>query len=313
LAHSNLNGRVVSAAIFISHSSLDRKVAETICNALESRGLHCWIAYRDVGPGDNFQEAIVKAIRSAQLMLLVFTNNANNSQEIKKEIVLASHHHIAVIPLRVEDVAPNDALAYEFATRQWFDLYKNWDREIERLAAQIRNIVAAAVPDDGAHDGTAARRIPRALLMKRSSSRKLALLLTLVIAAASIYGIYLYARPLILVEARQAIRMADETAWGEASKVGTVEALEQYQEQYPDGAHVTQAQQRIADLKANAKCRTLYPNALAHEPEAFKLSCKQEAIVNDGTCAPGQIRKVIGGCILSGNGGPPRSRSCVSC
>ena len=40
---------------------------------LERHGLACWVASRDIGPGENFQEAIVKAIRSARAMVLVFT------------------------------------------------------------------------------------------------------------------------------------------------------------------------------------------------------------------------------------------------
>jgi TIR domain len=124
----------VSAPIFISYSSKDQDIAETICQALEARGLECWISCRDVDPGQNFQEAIVRALRSAQIMLLVFTANANNSDEIKKELVLAGRHRVAVVPFRVEDVVPNDALAYELATRQWIDLFKDWEQEIERLA-----------------------------------------------------------------------------------------------------------------------------------------------------------------------------------
>ena len=50
-------------------------------------------------------------------MILVFTSNANNSNEIKKEVVLAGRPHVTVVPFRVEDVAPNNALAYEFATQ----------------------------------------------------------------------------------------------------------------------------------------------------------------------------------------------------
>jgi TIR domain len=52
---------VVSAPIFINYSSKDQKIAETICRALEARGYNCWIAVRNVGPGENFQEVIVRA------------------------------------------------------------------------------------------------------------------------------------------------------------------------------------------------------------------------------------------------------------
>lgn len=129
------------STIFISHSSKDLAVAQTICAALERRGLTCWIASRDVGAGDNFQEAIVKAIRSAKVMVLVFSENANNSTEIKKELALASQNKVAVIPARVEDVVPAAALAYELATRQWINLFTDWESEIETLCERVRQIV----------------------------------------------------------------------------------------------------------------------------------------------------------------------------
>jgi hypothetical protein len=137
----------VNSPIFISYASVDQDVAETICDALQARGHPCWIACRNIGPGENFQESIVRAIRSARVMLLVFTGNANNSEEIKKELVLAGRHRVTVLPVRVEDVAPNDAFAYEFATRQWIDLFKDWEREIDRLGAQIDTIVASPKAD----------------------------------------------------------------------------------------------------------------------------------------------------------------------
>jgi adenylate cyclase len=134
----------VDPEIFISHASSDQKVARTICTALENRGLACWISSRNVKPGQNFQEQIVKAIRAAKIMVLVFTANANNSNEIKKELALASQNNLTVIPVRIEDVRPNEAFAYEFATRQWIDLFDNWESSIARLVEQI----AAALADD---------------------------------------------------------------------------------------------------------------------------------------------------------------------
>ncbi len=47
--------------VFITYSSKDQKVARTICTALENRGLACWISFRNVQPGQNYQEQIVVA------------------------------------------------------------------------------------------------------------------------------------------------------------------------------------------------------------------------------------------------------------
>jgi hypothetical protein len=131
-----------NAKVFISHSSKDQGAAETLYTALENRGLQCWFAPRDVNPGDNFQQSIHLAIRSAKVMVLVFTKNANNSPEINKELALAGQYELVVIPVRIEDVVPNDALAYELATRQWIDLFRDWERAIERLSSRIAAIVS---------------------------------------------------------------------------------------------------------------------------------------------------------------------------
>lgn len=188
----------VSPPVFISHSSIDGSIAEKICKALESRGYPCWISGRDVKPGQNFQESIVRAIRSAKVMLLVFTSNANNSNEIKKELVLASRHHLTVIPVRVENVVPNDALAYELATRQWVDLFKDWGSETERLVSQIKSVVAAAPAIQDASLANAERSATQSPLpMGAKTSRRRWYVLFSILAAVSvgISGIYVYRRP----------------------------------------------------------------------------------------------------------------------
>jgi hypothetical protein len=127
----------MSAPIFISFASKDLSVANTICEALENRGFHCWISSRDIGPGENFQVAIVRAIRLAKAMILVFSGHSNISEEVKKELVLAGQSKLVVIPLRVEDVAPDEAFAYEFATRQWIDAFHDWEHAIQRVVDQL--------------------------------------------------------------------------------------------------------------------------------------------------------------------------------
>ncbi|HEY1878201.1 MAG TPA: TIR domain-containing protein [Rhizomicrobium sp.] len=130
--------------VFISHSSKDQKTAMAICGALESRGHPCWMSSRDIAPGENYQGAIVRAIRDAGVMVLVFSANANNSDEIKKEMSLASQSRTLVIPVRSEDVVPSEDFTYELATRQWIDMFNDWEQSIEKLCRQI----AVAIPPE---------------------------------------------------------------------------------------------------------------------------------------------------------------------
>jgi hypothetical protein len=140
----------MSADIFISFASQDAKVARTICTALENRGFSCWISARNIQAGENFQSAIVRAIRSAKVLLLVFTANSNHSEEMTKELALASQQKLMVVPLRVENVDPSDAFAYEFATRQWIDLFSDWEQAMNNLCTRL----TAALADDRTHVDT---------------------------------------------------------------------------------------------------------------------------------------------------------------
>lgn len=135
--------RPVIEPVFISYASANRTRAGELCAALEKRGVSCWIASRDVAPGENYQEAIVRALRKAPALVLVFSAAANDSDEIKKELSLASRFKIPVIAVRIEDVEPSDAFAYELSTRQWINAYSGWSRAVETLAQRIGDLPEA--------------------------------------------------------------------------------------------------------------------------------------------------------------------------
>ena len=153
--------------VFVSYATADRKQALLVCKALERRGTECWIASRDVAPGENYQESIVRALRGARAMVLVFSDAANNSDEIKKELSLASRYHVPVVALRIADVEPSDAFAYELSTRQWIDAFDGWDRSIELLARRIGDLQAA---EGGASSSPQVAVRPRASSMHRRAS-----------------------------------------------------------------------------------------------------------------------------------------------
>lgn len=51
---------------------------------LESRGIRCWIAPRDIIPGEDWGAAIIDAIKDARAMVLVFSSHSNESDQIKR-------------------------------------------------------------------------------------------------------------------------------------------------------------------------------------------------------------------------------------
>ena len=146
-----------SRPVFVSYATSDRKQALAVCKAIESRGTKCWISTRDVAPGENYQEAIVRSIRDARAMVLVFSEAANNSDEIKKELSLASRYRVPVLALRIEDVEPSDAFAYELSTRQWIDAFEGWEKSINSLVGRIGQLSGAEPPASSAAPPARAR------------------------------------------------------------------------------------------------------------------------------------------------------------
>jgi hypothetical protein len=128
--------------VFISFSSLDSADAVLLCERLEKEGIICWISTRDVKPGENYQAAIVNAIKTAKIVVLAFSANANASAEVSKELSLASAFKVNVIPVRMTEAVPQDAFLYELSTRQWIDAFNKWDSALEVLVSTAKRICA---------------------------------------------------------------------------------------------------------------------------------------------------------------------------
>jgi TolB-like protein/Flp pilus assembly protein TadD len=107
--------------VFISHSSKDREIADAICRHLESTGVPCWIAHRDIEPGADWTQGILKGIASSRLFVLVFSRHANDSEHVQREVGRACSLQLPVLPFRTEPVEPRNSLEYFLQTVHWFD------------------------------------------------------------------------------------------------------------------------------------------------------------------------------------------------
>src|SRR5438067_1649495 len=93
--------------VFLSHSPQDRKVAEAICRTLEGQGLRCWLAPRDVCPGVPYAEAILKAIYSCRVFLVVFSAASNASPQVLREVERAASRGLPLLTFKIEDSPPS--------------------------------------------------------------------------------------------------------------------------------------------------------------------------------------------------------------
>ncbi len=128
--------------VFISYASADKHIAFAICHSLEERNIRCWIAPRDVVPGVNYGKAIIEAINTSQVMILVFSSGSNSSQQVLREVERAVSKGVFIVPLRVEDVLPSDDLEYYISTTHWLDALT---QPIEEHLASITGTVESII------------------------------------------------------------------------------------------------------------------------------------------------------------------------
>jgi tetratricopeptide (TPR) repeat protein len=128
---------------FISYSESDKSVADAACAALESAGVGCWIAPRDVLPGSPWAAAIVHAIENCRVMVLVFSARANISNQILREVEAAVRKGKPVIPLRIENVEPNESMEHFLHSIHWLDaLTPPLEGHFRRLADAVKSSLA---------------------------------------------------------------------------------------------------------------------------------------------------------------------------
>jgi len=121
--------------VFISYAHEDKLVADAVCAKLEERGIRCWVAPRDVLPGEDWGEAIVTAIDESRLMVLVFSANSNASEHVKDEVERTVSRGKPILPFRVQDVEPSGSLALHLSRRHWLDaLTPPLEQHLARLA-----------------------------------------------------------------------------------------------------------------------------------------------------------------------------------
>ncbi|MFZ0819106.1 MAG: TIR domain-containing protein [Candidatus Acidiferrales bacterium] len=150
--------------IFISYSSGDKPTADAVCATLESRGIRCWIAPRDVLPGDEYAAALVSALRESRAMVLVFSSGSNQSQQVLREVERAVSRGLPIIPLRIENVPPSAAMEYYISSRHWLDaLTPPLEQHLLQLAHTIELLFSRAPgPLVALHPMQAVKPIPAA-------------------------------------------------------------------------------------------------------------------------------------------------------
>lgn len=127
--------------VFISYSSLDQKVVEGLCAHLESHKIRCFVAYRDIPRGVVWAKAIVDALDESRMMVVVFSDHFNNSDQVDREIELASEEKKPILTFRITDDAFKGAKKYYLKNLNWIDAFPDPQAVFGSVAENVAKLL----------------------------------------------------------------------------------------------------------------------------------------------------------------------------
>jgi TIR domain len=130
--------------VFVSYKmQADSKLATSIVDVMESRGLRCFYAPRNIRPGSpSFDDELAKAIYASRTLLVLLTKAiANSPNEIIAEVRTAVNRGVAILPLPAERNAALPAgLQLLLGSRQF--LSPHWEGEawVDQIVESVNQV-----------------------------------------------------------------------------------------------------------------------------------------------------------------------------
>ena len=130
--------------VFISYSSKNQKVVEAMCAYLEQHKVRCFVAYRDIPKGVVWAKAIVEALDESKMMVVVFSEEFNLSDQVDREIELASEDKKPILTFRISDTMFKGAKKYYLKNINWIDAFPNPENLFDSLLNNVNKLIGTS-------------------------------------------------------------------------------------------------------------------------------------------------------------------------
>ena len=105
----------MSAEVFISYAARDRERVLGLVERLRGAGVTVWIDQAGIDVSTMWSQEIVSAIKSCKVMLLSISPNSTESENVVKELALASERKKPIIPVYLETAEIPETMEYQLA------------------------------------------------------------------------------------------------------------------------------------------------------------------------------------------------------
>ncbi len=123
--------------VFISYSSKNKTTALAMCHVLEQHRVKCWMAPRDIPPGEDYGDVIDEAIIACRVFVIIFSEPAAVSPWVKGELNLAFTEQKHIVPYRIDDTRLKGAMRLILNQTHWIEAYPDAESKFDDLVAGI--------------------------------------------------------------------------------------------------------------------------------------------------------------------------------
>jgi len=114
----------MNSEVFISYASQDRKRILDLVDRLSAAGVSVWIDQMGIEGATMWSQEIVAAIRECKVLILAISKNSAGSENVVKEVALASEGRKRILPVYLEQAEIPESMAYQLAGIQRVDFFE---------------------------------------------------------------------------------------------------------------------------------------------------------------------------------------------
>lgn len=137
--------------VYISYSDEDVKVARDICNLFEGNGITCWFKERDYGENDTVSK-ITQAIRDSKRVVLVYSDNAKDSNFIRTEIDIAFAANLPILVFNIDGTPISSQLQFYLEDKPVIDAYPDTEKYYDELLDDTAHLIPVSKTSSSEND-----------------------------------------------------------------------------------------------------------------------------------------------------------------
>jgi TIR domain len=128
---------------FLSHSSEDNELAQQLCTSLESRGVACWIAPRDLAPGHSYALGCLQGVAESRTFVLLASEKALASVQVLSEVEQAHKRAKPILTVLIPPAKVRGEMDFYLSRLHWM---QSSGRTTEEIAATLAAVLARKRP-----------------------------------------------------------------------------------------------------------------------------------------------------------------------